>query len=213
MVTAYASVENAITAMKRGAFDYITKPFKNDEVLVILRNALERRHLVNENRTLRQNLQEQYNHFDNIVGRGPAMRRVFDLDHPGGAEPVDDSDSGRERHGQGAGGARHPHALAAQGSRVRHGELGQPSARPARVDALRPREGRVHRRRVSEEGALRPGRQGQHLPRRDRQHPARDPGQAAARDAGARVHAAGRHGSRSRWTCASSLRRTSISGS
>ena len=79
MVTAYASVENAITAMKRGAFDYITKPFKNDEVLVILRNALERRNLMNENRTLRQNLQEQYNHFDNIVGRGGAMRRVFDL--------------------------------------------------------------------------------------------------------------------------------------
>src|SRR3954471_14491617 len=79
MVTAFASVENAITAMKRGAFDYITKPFKNDEVLAILRNALERRNLMNENRTLRQNLQERYNHFDNIVGRGAAMRRVFDL--------------------------------------------------------------------------------------------------------------------------------------
>src|SRR5581483_9033696 len=70
MVTAFASVENAITAMKRGALDYITKPFKNDEVLVIVRNALERRHLVAENRSLRQNLQERYNKFDNIVGRG-----------------------------------------------------------------------------------------------------------------------------------------------
>ena len=79
MVTAYASVENAINAMKRGAFDYITKPFKNDEVLVVIKNALERRRLVNENRTLRQNIQEQYSHFDNIVGRSPAMRRVFDL--------------------------------------------------------------------------------------------------------------------------------------
>ena len=39
MVTAFASVENAIAAMKRGAFDYITKPFKNDEVLVVVRNA------------------------------------------------------------------------------------------------------------------------------------------------------------------------------
>ena len=66
-------------AMKRGAFDYITKPFKNDEVLAILRNALERRNLVNENRTLCQNMQERYSHFENIVGRGPAMRRVFDL--------------------------------------------------------------------------------------------------------------------------------------
>src|SRR5687768_8670681 len=79
MVTAFASVENAINAMKRGAFDYITKPFKNDEVLVVVKNALERRRLVNENRTLRQNIQEQYSHFDNIVGRSPSMRRVFDL--------------------------------------------------------------------------------------------------------------------------------------
>src|ERR671919_1013895 len=46
MITAFASVENAIAAMKRGAFDYITKPFKNDEVLVVLRNAVERRRLV-----------------------------------------------------------------------------------------------------------------------------------------------------------------------
>src|SRR6267143_5437568 len=61
MITAFASVENAIAAMKRGAFDYITKPFKNDEVLVVIRNALAQRRLVAENRTLRQNLQEQYN--------------------------------------------------------------------------------------------------------------------------------------------------------
>ncbi|MBE3133441.1 MAG: sigma-54-dependent Fis family transcriptional regulator, partial [Acidobacteria bacterium] len=57
MITAFASVETAIAAMKRGAFDYITKPFKNDEVLVVLRNATERRRLLAENRALRQNLQ------------------------------------------------------------------------------------------------------------------------------------------------------------
>jgi DNA-binding NtrC family response regulator len=49
MITAFASVENAIGAMKRGAFDYITKPFKNDEVLVVVRNAVERRRLIAEN--------------------------------------------------------------------------------------------------------------------------------------------------------------------
>src|SRR3954449_3665433 len=43
IITAYASVESAIAAMKNGAFDYITKPFKNDEVLVVVRNALKRR--------------------------------------------------------------------------------------------------------------------------------------------------------------------------
>ena len=60
IITAYASVESAISAMKNGAFDYITKPFKNDEVLVVIRNAMERRRLVNENRALRQNIQERY---------------------------------------------------------------------------------------------------------------------------------------------------------
>jgi two-component system response regulator PilR (NtrC family) len=79
MVTAFASVETAIAAMKRGAFDYITKPFKNDEVLVVVRNAMERRRLVAENTALRQNLQAQYQRFAGIIGRSPRMKQVFDL--------------------------------------------------------------------------------------------------------------------------------------
>jgi two-component system response regulator PilR (NtrC family) len=79
MITAFASVENAIAAMKRGAFDYITKPFKNDEVLVVLRNALRQRRLVAENRALRQNLQARANRFGEIIGRSSRMKQVFDL--------------------------------------------------------------------------------------------------------------------------------------
>src|SRR5687767_11547423 len=79
MITAFASMENAITAMKKGAFDYITKPFKNDEVLVVLRNAIERRHLLSENATLRQNLQARYHKFAGIIGKSPRMKQVFDL--------------------------------------------------------------------------------------------------------------------------------------
>src|SRR3984893_11533249 len=79
IITAYASVESAIAAMKNGAFDYITKPFKNDEVLVVVRNAMERRRLMNENRSLRQNIQERYHKFANIIGRSQRMRQVFDL--------------------------------------------------------------------------------------------------------------------------------------
>jgi len=79
MVTAFASVETAIAAMKRGAFDYITKPFKNDEVLVVVRNAVERRQLVAENAALRQNLQAQYQRFAGLIGRSPRMKQVFDL--------------------------------------------------------------------------------------------------------------------------------------
>src|SRR5207247_3326575 len=74
-----ASVESAISAMKAGAFDYVTKPFKNDQVVVVVRNALERRRLVNENRNLRQNIQERYHKFGNIIGRSPRIRQVFDL--------------------------------------------------------------------------------------------------------------------------------------
>jgi DNA-binding NtrC family response regulator len=79
MVTAFASVETALAAMKRGAFDYITKPFKNDEVLVVVRNAVERRRLMAENLALRQNLQAQYKKFAGIIGRSPRMKQVFDL--------------------------------------------------------------------------------------------------------------------------------------
>ena len=79
MITAFASVENAIAAMKRGAFDYITKPFKNEEVLVVVRNALAQRRLVAENRALRQNLQAHQNRFGEIIGRSSRMRQVFDL--------------------------------------------------------------------------------------------------------------------------------------
>ena len=79
MITAFASVETAITAMKRGSFDYITKPFKNDEVLIVVRNALERRRLVAENTTLRRHLQAHRQNFAGLIGRSSKMKQVFDL--------------------------------------------------------------------------------------------------------------------------------------
>ena len=79
MITAFASVETAISAMKRGAFDYITKPFKNDEVLVVVRNAVERRQLKAENVALRQTLQAQYQNFAGLIGRSARMKQVFNL--------------------------------------------------------------------------------------------------------------------------------------
>ena len=114
MITAYASMETAITAMKKGAFDYITKPFKNDEVLVVLRNAIERRRLVAENVALRQNLQARYHKFSGIIGKSPPDEAGLRPDHPGRAQPLDDPDHRRERHRQGAGGARDPQQLGAQ---------------------------------------------------------------------------------------------------
>ena len=78
MITAYASVETAILAIKKGAFDYVTKPFKHEEVLHILRNALNQRRLQDENRDLRLALRDQ-GRFANIVGKSPKMEQVFGL--------------------------------------------------------------------------------------------------------------------------------------
>lgn len=79
MLTAHGSVESAKKAIKAGAFDYITKPFKHDEVLMVLRNAVERRRLSLENRALRQNLQARSHNFSDIIGRSPRLRQMFDL--------------------------------------------------------------------------------------------------------------------------------------
>jgi len=78
MITAFASVESAVEAMKQGAFEYITKPFKNDEVLVVLENAIKRRQLEEEVRALREALKEKYR-FENIVGKNRRMQEVYQL--------------------------------------------------------------------------------------------------------------------------------------
>jgi two-component system response regulator PilR (NtrC family) len=78
MITAFASLETAITAMKKGAFDYVTKPFKHEEVLHILKNALHSRRLQDENRQLRTALRDQ-GRFTEIVGKSPRMQQVFGL--------------------------------------------------------------------------------------------------------------------------------------
>ena len=78
MVTAYATVETAVSALKAGAFDYIQKPFQNDQVIHSLRRGMERRRLTIENRLLRQQFRDRYG-LDNIVGHDPRMVALFDL--------------------------------------------------------------------------------------------------------------------------------------
>lgn len=78
VITAYSSIEGAIEAMREGAFHYIPKPFKNEEVLLTIRKGLERRQLAEENRELRAQLQQRFA-FDNIIGKSKPMQRVFDL--------------------------------------------------------------------------------------------------------------------------------------
>lgn len=78
VLTAFATLEKAVKATKLGAFDFIAKPFKNDEILLALRNALEQRRLRVENLLLKQSLRSRYS-FKNIVGKGVAMQQVFQL--------------------------------------------------------------------------------------------------------------------------------------
>jgi DNA-binding NtrC family response regulator len=78
MITAFASVETAIEAMKRGAFDYVTKPFKNDEVKVVVANGMRQRRLVDENRSLKMALSDRQR-FDVLVGKSPRMQEVYAL--------------------------------------------------------------------------------------------------------------------------------------
>jgi DNA-binding NtrC family response regulator len=77
MITAYASVETALNAMKQGAFDYVGKPFQEEEILAVVRKALERTRLVADNRRLRSEVAGRFG-FESIVGSSRAMEQVFE---------------------------------------------------------------------------------------------------------------------------------------
>jgi len=78
MITAYASADTAIQAMREGAYDYITKPFKVDEIKLIIHNALEKKNLQKENILLKQAVKERFR-FGNIIGQSPKMLTLYDL--------------------------------------------------------------------------------------------------------------------------------------
>ncbi len=78
IITANASVESAIEAMKRGAFDYIQKPFKHEELLLTIERALEHKRLQAENLRLRGELERKFS-FGAIIGRSKVMESVFEL--------------------------------------------------------------------------------------------------------------------------------------
>src|SRR3954452_16900972 len=78
VITAFSSIDGAIEAMKHGAFHYIPKPFKNEEVILTVNKAHEKRRLSNENERLKAELSEKYA-YSNIIGKSEAMRKIFDL--------------------------------------------------------------------------------------------------------------------------------------
>ena len=79
MLTAFGTSGNTREAFKRGAFDFIEKPFKHDDVLTAVRNAVSQRQHATESRALRQSVQAHAHRFHELIGRSPRMRQVFDL--------------------------------------------------------------------------------------------------------------------------------------
>ena len=87
ILTGYGTVKNAVEAIKLGAFDYLTKPVKMDEILVTLKRALEYRNLKMENINLKNQLKKKYK-FENIIGDHEKVQKVFEI-----VEKVADTDS------------------------------------------------------------------------------------------------------------------------
>jgi len=78
VITAFATADSAVEAMKQGAYDYLTKPFQVDEVQLIIRNALEKRRLTTENILLKREMASQSS-FAQLVGQSEAIQKVFEV--------------------------------------------------------------------------------------------------------------------------------------
>ena len=192
MMTGLSQIETAVQAMKLGAFDYLSKPFDPDELKLVVERALERRRLLQENRSLKSEVSSKYR-FENIIGFSPQMQSVYRLIAK--CAPTNctvlitgESGTGKEMIAR----AIHYNSLRKDQPFVPV-DCNVAEREPAGKRAVRPRQGRLHRRGGQQARHVR-GRQQRHpVPRRDRQHLAVDPGQAAARDPGARIQGGRRH--------------------
>jgi DNA-binding NtrC family response regulator len=100
IITAFGTIESAIQAMKMGAYDYITKPFQMDELVLTVRKALENRLLKMEVARLRKEVETRY-HFHHLIGKSPSMRKIYDLierisDTPSNVLITGESGTGKE---------------------------------------------------------------------------------------------------------------------
>ena len=167
LMTAFGTVHTAVEAMKIGAFDYVQKPFEIEEMELKVEKALEHRRLKHEIEYLRHTQQDIYD-FDRIVGASGALQSVLTI-----VKKVAKSNTTVLIRGEtGTGkeliaGATHHNSLRC-GPQLREGELRRAAGEPARVGAVRPREGRLHRRRQAAHRPLRAGRRRHAVPRRGR---------------------------------------------
>ena len=78
IITAFGTIESAIQAMKMGAYDYLTKPFQMDEIVLTVKKALENRLLKKEVIRLKKEVESRY-HFQQLIGKSPSMQQIYDL--------------------------------------------------------------------------------------------------------------------------------------
>ncbi len=78
MITAFSSVDTAVAALRKGAYDYITKPFVNEDLLQSVKNAIAQNELFRENRALRRELNRHYN-FSDVIGETGSLKEVFSI--------------------------------------------------------------------------------------------------------------------------------------
>ena len=196
-----------IEAVRLGAADYVLKPGDPEgmgemALEAAIRNALERESLSAEVARLSAHVAEDPAGAQACWTSGTAMEPVTAM-----VDRVADSDIGVLLRGESGVGkdviARELHRRSPRRrAAVRQGELRRAAGGPARERALRPREGRLHRRRQPARRQVRVRAAGHADAGRDRRHAAGAPGQAAARAAGSRVHARSAATGRSTWTCA-----------
>ena len=197
IISGHGNIETAVTAIKRGAYDYIEKPFKADRLILVTLRALEAFQLKREVKELRERSSISAEMIGKSLRHQPAAQRH----RPRRADQQPHSHPRPVGLRQGACGARDPLEVGARGRPLRRAERRRHGARSRRGGAVR------HRgplRRPAQGRRAGRGARRHALHRRDRRHAARDAGQGAARAGRAEVPAPRRQRRRWRSTCASS---------
>src|SRR6266849_6076739 len=174
LITAYGTPATAVEAMREGAYDYICKPFDNEELMLLVQKALEKRELLRENRERRAG-------YSDSGRKEPGDATGLGIDQQSGELPVDRFDYRGKWHRQGVGGASHPLEKLTFGPTLLASELRRAGGGSTGKRAVRPRQGSLYRRHCGSGGNL--GLRGRWvgLPRRDRRDLTGDAGQAPSR--------------------------------
>ena len=194
-MSAFGTVENAVEAMKKGAVDFLPKPFSLDHLTVVVEKALEVRKLRDENRELREALGQSYQ-FENIIGRSAAMQEIFaTITRVAGTRATvllaGESGVGKDMIAR----AIHQHSPRRDRPFVKINCTAIPE-NLMESELFGYEKGAFTGANISKAGKFEAGRHRHRVSGRNRRRARRHPGKAAARPAGARVRAAGQQQAR-----------------